>query len=76
MILPTTLEMQTIIIIKNLYYFDRFPEPFFGGPFPLCRNVLNFKCLRSCNSDVYSGTTEHSLCNCIKIMCEEKLESD
>lgn len=32
------------------HYFDRFPAPFFGGPFPAARKTFSFFCHRSCFS--------------------------
>jgi len=47
--------------ITDFIYF-RFPEPFLGGPLPLWRRFLNLTCLLSCNSLVYSGTSEQVRC--------------
>ena len=47
--------------ITDFIYF-RFPEPFLGGPLPLWRRFLNLTCLLSCNSLVYSGTSEQARC--------------
>ena len=44
------------------FIYFRFPEPFLGGPLPLWRRFLNLTCLLSCNSLVYSGTSEQARC--------------
>jgi hypothetical protein len=52
---------EKITTITDFIYF-RFPEPFLGGPLPLWRRFLNLTCLLSCNSLVYSGTSEQARC--------------
>lgn len=52
------------LLTLYFFFFDRAPEPFFGGPFPCLLRCTSFACRRSSNSVINPGIACHNIIIC------------